>query len=333
MLITRDARRALSVRRRAVVQHAVRPRRHHHRAASACGSTRRSRAACSRFLAAHAGDATIDAEQRRRAGQDPARDARGEMARAGRDPVRPLLRQRRLDAAVRDARRRLLRAHRRPRRSSSALWPHVERALALDRRATATATATASSSTAAHAEQGLVQPGLEGLARLGLPRRRHARRGADRAVRGAGLRLRAPSAAPRELARGARRRATRASARATRRATLRERFERRVLVRGARHLRARARRRQAAVPRCARRTPGHCLFTGIAAPGARRARRRRRCSRPSRSRGWGVRTVADGEARYNPMSYHNGSVWPHDNALIARGLARYGLKDDGHARS
>src|SRR5215471_7063168 len=42
--------------------------------------------------------------------------------------------------------------------------------------------------------------------------------------------------------------------------------------------------------------------------------------------GWGIRTVALGEARYNPMSYHNGSIWPHDNALIALGLARYGLK-------
>jgi glycogen debranching enzyme len=42
--------------------------------------------------------------------------------------------------------------------------------------------------------------------------------------------------------------------------------------------------------------------------------------------GWGIRTVARGEARYNPMSYHNGSIWPHDNALMAQGLARYGLK-------
>jgi glycogen debranching enzyme len=42
--------------------------------------------------------------------------------------------------------------------------------------------------------------------------------------------------------------------------------------------------------------------------------------------GWGVRTVASGEARFNPMSYHNGSIWPHDNALIARGLARCGRK-------
>jgi glycogen debranching enzyme len=43
--------------------------------------------------------------------------------------------------------------------------------------------------------------------------------------------------------------------------------------------------------------------------------------------GWGVRTLASNETRYNPMSYHNGSVWPHDNALIAWGMARYGFKE------
>ncbi len=43
--------------------------------------------------------------------------------------------------------------------------------------------------------------------------------------------------------------------------------------------------------------------------------------------GWGVRTVGSEEARYNPLSYHNGSVWPHDNALIASGVAKYGLRD------
>jgi glycogen debranching enzyme len=48
--------------------------------------------------------------------------------------------------------------------------------------------------------------------------------------------------------------------------------------------------------------------------------------RPHFFAGWGIRTVARGEARYNPMSYHNGSIWPHDNALIALGFARYGLK-------
>jgi glycogen debranching enzyme len=49
--------------------------------------------------------------------------------------------------------------------------------------------------------------------------------------------------------------------------------------------------------------------------------------RPQFFTGWGIRTVAQGEVRYNPMSYHNGSIWPHDNALIALGFARYGLKD------
>jgi glycogen debranching enzyme len=43
--------------------------------------------------------------------------------------------------------------------------------------------------------------------------------------------------------------------------------------------------------------------------------------------GWGIRTLGSGEARYNPVSYHNGSVWPHDTALIAGGLARYGFTE------
>jgi glycogen debranching enzyme len=40
--------------------------------------------------------------------------------------------------------------------------------------------------------------------------------------------------------------------------------------------------------------------------------------------GWGLRTLATGQPRYNPMSYHNGSVWPHDTSLCAAGMARYG---------
>jgi glycogen debranching enzyme len=43
--------------------------------------------------------------------------------------------------------------------------------------------------------------------------------------------------------------------------------------------------------------------------------------------GWGVRTLGSAEVRYNPISYHNGSIWPHDNAMIASGLANYGFKD------
>jgi glycogen debranching enzyme len=70
---------------------------------------------------------------------------------------------------------------------------------------------------------------------------------------------------------------------------------------------------------------GQVLFTGIADP-ERAALVARGLLRPNMFSGWGIRTVAQGEARYNPMSYHNGSIWPHDNALIALGLARYGLK-------
>jgi glycogen debranching enzyme len=70
---------------------------------------------------------------------------------------------------------------------------------------------------------------------------------------------------------------------------------------------------------------GHALFTGIAIRD-RAPRLARTLTDASAFSGWGVRTVAANEARYNPMSYHNGSVWPHDNALIALGLARYGFK-------
>ena len=71
---------------------------------------------------------------------------------------------------------------------------------------------------------------------------------------------------------------------------------------------------------------GHCLFTGIASPDRARRVARTLLSAESFS-GWGVRTVAASEIRYNPMGYHTGSVWPHDNALIALGLARYGLAE------
>jgi glycogen debranching enzyme len=70
---------------------------------------------------------------------------------------------------------------------------------------------------------------------------------------------------------------------------------------------------------------GQVLFTGIAAPD-RAARVAKELLQPRFFSGWGIRTVARGEARFNPMSYHNGSVWPHDNSLIALGLARYQCK-------
>jgi glycogen debranching enzyme len=70
---------------------------------------------------------------------------------------------------------------------------------------------------------------------------------------------------------------------------------------------------------------GQVLFTGIAAAD-RAALVAKGLLQTNFFSGWGIRTVARGEARYNPLSYHNGSIWPHDNALIALGLARYDQK-------
>jgi glycogen debranching enzyme len=70
---------------------------------------------------------------------------------------------------------------------------------------------------------------------------------------------------------------------------------------------------------------GHALFAGIAATD-RAHKVVARLMDPEGFSGWGIRTLAHDQPRFNPMSYHNGSVWPHDNALIALGMARYGLK-------
>jgi glycogen debranching enzyme len=71
---------------------------------------------------------------------------------------------------------------------------------------------------------------------------------------------------------------------------------------------------------------GHVLWSGIALP-ERAARVAETLLADASFSGWGIRTVAAGEARYNPISYHNGSIWPHDNAIAAMGLARYGHHD------
>jgi glycogen debranching enzyme len=70
---------------------------------------------------------------------------------------------------------------------------------------------------------------------------------------------------------------------------------------------------------------GQVLFSGIASAD-RAARLAETLMTPELFSGWGVRTIASDGARFNPMSYHDGSVWPHDNALIALGLGRYGFK-------
>jgi glycogen debranching enzyme len=74
---------------------------------------------------------------------------------------------------------------------------------------------------------------------------------------------------------------------------------------------------------------GHCLWTGIVdeekAPLVARA-----LLAPDMFSGWGIRTLSASDAGFNPISYHCGSVWPHDNAICAAGLMRYGLVDEAH---
>jgi len=72
---------------------------------------------------------------------------------------------------------------------------------------------------------------------------------------------------------------------------------------------------------------GHCLYTGIALP-ERAAVLREQLLSADMFSGWGVRTLSSREVRYNPMSYHNGSIWPHDNAIVAEGIAAYGYREE-----
>jgi glycogen debranching enzyme len=70
--------------------------------------------------------------------------------------------------------------------------------------------------------------------------------------------------------------------------------------------------------------PGHCLWSGIVPP-ERAARVVERLMQPDLWSGWGIRTLSAEHPSYNPYSYQNGSVWPHDNGIIALGMKRYGF--------
>src|SRR4029453_10065994 len=70
--------------------------------------------------------------------------------------------------------------------------------------------------------------------------------------------------------------------------------------------------------------PAHGLYCGIVDPD-KAGPMARRLLAPDMYSGWGVRTLSKSAAAYNPMSYHNGSIWPHDNAIIGAGLRRYGF--------
>jgi len=70
--------------------------------------------------------------------------------------------------------------------------------------------------------------------------------------------------------------------------------------------------------------PAHALYCGVVDPD-KAAPLARRLLAPDMFSGWGVRTLSKSAVAYNPMSYHNGSIWPHDNAIIGAGLKRYGF--------
>ena len=72
--------------------------------------------------------------------------------------------------------------------------------------------------------------------------------------------------------------------------------------------------------------PGHALWSHIADPD-KAAKVARRLLSPGLSSGWGIRTLAAGQRPFDPIGYHTGTVWPHDGALIAHGLRRYGFDD------
>jgi glycogen debranching enzyme len=72
---------------------------------------------------------------------------------------------------------------------------------------------------------------------------------------------------------------------------------------------------------------GHCLWTGILDPDKANAVADRLMQRDMHS-GWGIRTLSRSTVAFNPVSYHNGSIWPHDNAIIGEGMRKLGRIED-----
>ena len=246
----------------------------------------------------------------------------GEMAALARGAVRAILRQRRFDAAVRAAGRPLFRAHRR-RGDARGVVAVRSRRRCNGSTAPAIPMATALSNIGARPSRGLpTRAGRIPSTRSSTPTARWPR-ATSRCARCRAMCL--PPSGWRRAARGASAFADRAEQARGRSASFCANGSRQAFW--CEELGTYALALDGAKQPCRVRTSnaGQLLFTGIV-----REDRARRVAADLMSQqffsGWGIRTVARGEARYNPMSYHNGSIWPHDNALIALGFARYGLK-------
>ncbi len=240
----------------------------------------------------------------------------------GEVPFAPLLRQRRLHPALRHARRRATSTAPATSSRSASSGRNIEAALGWienygDRDGDGFVEYGAGPRRRAR------QPGLEGQPRFRLPRRRHA--GAERRSRWS--RCRAMSMPPTRRPatwRAALGHEEMAGDLARPRQHLARQFRPELLRCGTRHLCAGARRREAALPgadlQCRPRALLRHRLSGAGRAGGRGADGAELLSRLGHP---DARLDRD---RYNPMSYHNGSVWPHDNALIAAGFARYGFR-------
>ena len=324
-LLAADRRRAEPAGRGpAVVHDDVRPRQHLHEPAGAAvrAGARGDDAARARRAAGHAGRRL----PRRGSGPDPARDAlrrddgvRGAAALA-------LLRLRRRDAALRRAARRVRALDRRPEARARARARGAGRAAA---GSTSTPTSGQRLRLVPAPQRGdrPREPVLEGLLGLDLLPRRPA----ARASRGRPASCRATPTTRRCAARGSRARSGR-----TRRSPTSSRSRRPTSSAAST---ATSGSRTASTSR-SRSTPtgkqvdaltsnnGHLLWSGIVDKSKAKRVVARTCMGPRLFSGWGVRTLAEGEGRYNPIGYHVGTVWPFDNSFIAWGLRRYGFKEE-----
>ena len=172
---------------------------------------------------------------------------------------------------------------------------------------------------------GLREHGLEGRRRRRRLPGRQPGEAAQGALRAAGLRLRRVDAHGRDATTrsGERRAGGRAAAQGGRAATAR--FEERFWCEdlGTYRLRRSIPTRQPIETIAS--NAGHCLWSGIASPEHAAAGRRSDCCKPDMWSGWGIRTLSADNPAYNPFSYQRGSVWPHDNGIIALGFRRYGF--------
>ena len=321
-LLLRDGRRRVRGGRGAVVPHDVRPRR---ALDGAPDDAPRHRA-----RPVHAARARPAPGRPRRPGhrgaarQDPARGPLGHRAPGRHGAAARLLRHGRRHPAVRvHAGRRV--AAGADRDEVAALLPAVRRCLALgDGAVPGVRLAAVRRLLGPRAGQ----PGVEGQRRRGPVRRRRPGRGADRALRGAGLRLR--GGGPGRRAAGGLRRA------AGRRAGGVGGLAAPPLPGGVlgRHPRGRARGdragRRGRPAGAVASNMGHLLGTGLL--DAAQARRVATVlAGPTMSSGYGLRTLALDSPAYDRLSYHCGSVWPHDTAIVVRGLVAEGFRAEAAA--